>query len=328
MAYRAKSPGRLLDELAEQSGRYRAYRFYAVDNILDMRYVQGVFAALQQARTDYELFYEVKVNLTQEQIRTLYRGGVRSIQPGIESLSSHVLRLMRKGCTMLHNVRFLKWCAYYGITVFWSLIYGFPGETEHDYRQELEVLKRISHLEPPRTCSRISLERFAPYFFDRAGFPVRDLRPQASYGHIYPGHVDLDKIAYYFDYTMGDTTSDEVHAPTEAWVDEWQRRWESDRRDRLVYRRTPRAVLIDDRRGPGPGRLHTCPGPWALAYEFCSETMRTAAQVAEHLRAAPAGLGLSEGAIAAGLEDLCRKGLVLGEDGQYLSLALPVNPNW
>jgi ribosomal peptide maturation radical SAM protein 1 len=329
MAYRAKSPDRLLAELAELSRRHQACRFTAVDNILDLKYVREVFARLQEARTDYELFYEVKANLTREQIRGLYRAGVRVIQPGIESLSSHVLRLMRKGCTMLQNIRLLKWCAYYGITASWNLIWGFPGETEEDYRQELEVLQRLSHLQPPTNGpTRIGLDRFAPYFFDRARFPVEDVRPQASYGYIYPAHVDLEKLAYFFDYRMGQTTAEEAHRQTRACVDEWQRRWQSGRRDTLVYRRTPHAVLIDDRRGPGQGRLHTCRGPWALAYEFCSETMRTAAQVAEHLGAAPDGFGVSEETIAAALEDFCRKGLMLGEDGQYLSLALPVNPNW
>ena len=43
--------------------------------------------------------------------------GVRAIQPGIESLSTRILKLMRKGATRLINVRLLKWAAYYGMTV-------------------------------------------------------------------------------------------------------------------------------------------------------------------------------------------------------------------
>ena len=48
-------------------------------------------------------------------------------------LSTHVLKLMRKGTSMLQNLRLLKWCRYYGIEVAWNLIWGFPGETEEDY---------------------------------------------------------------------------------------------------------------------------------------------------------------------------------------------------
>jgi ribosomal peptide maturation radical SAM protein 1 len=328
MGYRAKSPERVFAELAELARRYRVHSFSAVDNILDMKYIKEVFASLEESKTDYEFFYEVKTNLTREQIRTLYRGGVRRLQPGIESLSSHVLQLMRKGATMLQNVRTLKWCRYYGITVDWNLIYGFPGETEDDYRQELEVLERLGHLQPPFGCYSIWLERFAPYYADRAGFPVRDVRPERSYWYVYPRHVDLEKIAYFFDYSMGETTPEEVHQPTQELVARWRQRWDSEQRPGLVYRRMPDAVLIYDHRGSGPGQLHTCRGPWAVVYELCGESMRTARQVAEHLHSGPAGLALSETLVTAGLEDLCAKGLMLGEDGQYLSLALPMNPNW
>jgi ribosomal peptide maturation radical SAM protein 1 len=328
MGYRAKSPERVFVELAELARRYRVHRFSAVDNILDMKYIKEVFASFEESKTDYEFFYEVKTNLTREQLRTLSRGGVRSLQPGIESLSSHVLQLMRKGATMLQNVRTLKWCRYYGITVNWNLIYGFPGETENDYRRELEVLHRLGHLQPPSGCFPIWLERFAPYFSDRASFPVRDVRPERSYRYVYPPHVDLEKIAYFFDYSMGETTAEEVHRPTQELVAQWWQQWDSDQRARLVYRRLPDAVLIDDHRGLGQGRLHSCPEPWATAYEFCGETMRTARQVAAQLHSGPAGLALSETLVTAGLEHLCAQGLMLGEDGQYLSLALPVNPNW
>src|SRR5688572_9702062 len=114
-------------------------------------------------------------------------------------MSTHVLQAMRKGATMLHNVWCLKWCAYYDIRVDWNLIWGFPGETEADYEKEREVLTAISHFDPPLGSSRIWLERFSPYYSDPS-FPVRNIRPEASYRYVYPDGVDLGKIAYFFDY--------------------------------------------------------------------------------------------------------------------------------
>ena len=69
-------------------------------------------------------------------------------------------------------------------------------------------------------------------------------------------------------------------------------------------------------------------GGTVLAYEFCSETMRTPAQVLGHLQGAGLGSDLCIELVAARLDNLCRQGLMVGEDGQYLSLALPANPNW
>ena len=68
--------------------------------------------------------------------------------------------------------------------------------------------------------------------------------------------------------------------------------------------------------------------PWALAYEFCGETMRTIRQVTEHLQALAPGPEVNESEVLDVLEDYCRNGMMLDEDGQYLSLALPINPSW
>ncbi|HEU5107509.1 MAG TPA: RiPP maturation radical SAM C-methyltransferase, partial [Micromonosporaceae bacterium] len=76
MRYRAKSPERLADELATQARRYRSFRFEAVDNILDTAYLSGLFPELAAAGTTYDIFYEIKANLSREQLKVLREGGV------------------------------------------------------------------------------------------------------------------------------------------------------------------------------------------------------------------------------------------------------------
>ena len=105
MRFRSKSPRRVLDELAQQARQYRSFLFEAVNNILDPRYLQSLFPVLVESETDYEFFYEVKANLGREQLKLMAQAGVTSLQPGIESLSSHVLGLMRKGVGAAQNVQ-------------------------------------------------------------------------------------------------------------------------------------------------------------------------------------------------------------------------------
>jgi ribosomal peptide maturation radical SAM protein 1 len=328
MGFRSKSPDIVLRELTHMVDRYGVTMFQATDNILDMKYVEALFAKIRETRTDYEFFYEVKSNLTQAQLRTLRQGGVRWIQPGIESFSTPVLRLMRKGCTMLQNVRLLKWAKYYRIRVGWNLLWGFPGEREEYYRAEYEILRLLGHLEPPNMCGRIWLERFSPIFFDRERFPALNLRPAESYGLVYPPGVDLAKIAYFYDGDLQDTAPEVVHEPTAQLVADWQRDWNSDRPSSLLYRRTLDALTIEDNRWNQPQGSHTLTGPLALAYEFCSETMRSARQIACHISAAGGDAAFDEEEVAATLDSLCRRGLMLVEDGGYFSLALPANRNW
>src|SRR3954451_17228322 len=117
MAFRGKSPNYVLEELGRAAKRYGIRRFSAVDNILEMSYLKTFLPKLIEEGAGYDLFYEIKANLTPEQIKLLSEAGVRSVQPGIESLNSHVLDLMSKGITGIRNVNTLRWMRYYGIFV-------------------------------------------------------------------------------------------------------------------------------------------------------------------------------------------------------------------
>jgi ribosomal peptide maturation radical SAM protein 1 len=326
MAYRSKSPERVHSELRRQSARYQIANFEAVDNILDMRYLEQLCKPLIEERVDYQLYYEVKSNLKQAQLRTLSQAGVRIIQPGIESLSTHILKLMRKGATMLQNVRVLKWSHYYGITVAWNLLTGFPGETVQDYEEQARLIPKLVHLPPPVGGGPIWMERFSPYFMDPS-FPVKNLEPWQAYRFVYPeDSVDLHKIAYFFDYTMGDVVPDEQLAGIKRARQEWCDRWMGPQRPVLVYQRTPDWIQVVDRRDPETPKVNAFHGVEAAVYDFCSDSEHSASKTAKALLEDGLDVGTNE--VQAALDQFCELDLMLEEDGSYLSLALPVNGNW
>ena len=129
------------------STAYGVKRVSCVDNILDLRLAPILFPALQRSGLDLELFYEVKANLRQDQLAMMRAGGVKSVQPGIESFSNQVLRLMEKGCTGLQNIQLLRWCEEAGIMAAWNLLSGFPGEDPDEYRTA-ELLPLLTHCSP------------------------------------------------------------------------------------------------------------------------------------------------------------------------------------
>jgi hypothetical protein len=126
---------------------------------------------------------------------------------------------------------------------------------------------------------------------------------------------------------MPDTLPAEIHKVTFDWTEEWYRRWSSDRPDQLFYFRTEDGLVIEDSRGLERPQHHILSGPWAEAYDFCSDTMRTTREVSEHLSASPSIMWSSGFPVTAALQEFCRMGLMLSEDGHYLSLALPVRQN-
>jgi ribosomal peptide maturation radical SAM protein 1 len=328
MGFRSKSTERLLRELSALAERHEITSFMAVDNILDHKYFDTTLKDISERRIDFNFFYEIKANIGRKQVQQLFNSGVRRVQPGIESMSSHVLQLMNKGVTMLQNLACMKWCRYYGIGVNWNLLWGFPGETEGDYHAQFDLMKSIMHLEPPVGGGRIWLERFSPNFENRAIFPLTAMRPEASYAHCYPPHVDLMKLAYFFDYEVSGTMSPDQVQPILDQIEVWRTAWAGDTPPSLTYRRLPESILIDVVRGPDDKGCFHITGANADLYHQCSEMPRSVSQLRSFLAELRPDEDHDEADIREALELFCHARLMAGENDRYFALALPLNPNW
>jgi ribosomal peptide maturation radical SAM protein 1 len=327
IAYRSKSPERVLAGLQHLADRYQVLDFNATDAILDMRYIDGLCRPLSEDRRDYRLFYEVKANLTRSQLKAMRSAGFRMIQPGIESLSTHVLGLMRKGTTKLLNIRLLKWAHYYGLEVGWNVLMGFPGETPADYALQERLIPLLWHLPPPHGVGPVRLDRFSPYFEDPS-FPVQNIEPVPGYHFIYPPvGIDLRKIAYFFRCDMQGVVPVSEREPLIAAARDWQERWERSPQPSLLYQRGPSWLQILDWRDPAKPRTLALHAEEADAYEFCGDTDHSAAGVAEHLRSSY-GVEAEGAEVTAMLRRMCELEVMVEENGRFLSLALPANRNW
>ncbi|TCO62747.1 ribosomal peptide maturation radical SAM protein 1 [Actinocrispum wychmicini] len=321
MRFRAKSPSRVLAEFATQSRRYRTFRFEAVDNILDVRYLTEVFPVIATEHHDYQFFYELKANLTRAQVRTLARGGVVQVQPGIESLSSHVLRLMDKGVRAAQNVNLLRWARYYGIGVSWNILWGFPGETEYDYTAQAAAVPHLVHLQPPAGADRVWLERFSPMFSQPDKFPLGPRHPDRSYRMIYPSTVDISRVAYFYDHSPDNALPDSVYATLAKAVDEWAHAWQGATPPSLTYRTSPGYLEIYDARHPERTGTYTFRDTLADIYLACVDRPTTARAVHGKLQ-----LRHPVEAVQEAFHQFADRGLMFLDGDLALSLALPRTP--
>ncbi|HEY0006064.1 MAG TPA: RiPP maturation radical SAM C-methyltransferase [Pyrinomonadaceae bacterium] len=199
MAFRSKSAERALDELVYLTGRHPGCNVNVVDNILDMKYFKTLVKMLAEGDYNFSLFYEVKSNLRKEQLRLLREAGVTTIQPGIESLSDNILRIMRKGVTALQNIQLLKWCSELNIKAVYNIIWGFPGESPDDYKKMLELIPAITHLRPPVGAGTIRIDRFSPNFNSHKELGFTQLTPFPAYRYVYPlDPKAVHNLAYFF----------------------------------------------------------------------------------------------------------------------------------
>jgi len=323
MTYRRKSVDRVMSELTELARRHEVLKFSATDNIMDHASMEELCQRLASSGSDFDIFYEVKANLSKQQIDQLRAAGIRFIQPGIESLSTHVLSLMRKGSTTLVNIRLLKWAAQAEMDVAWNVLMGFPGETIDDYRCQADLMGSLHHLQPPGACGGLWLERFSPYF-EQPELGFTNPRPISAYRMVYPlADMDIDGLAYFFDYDVHGVVSHGDRDVLVQAVRTWQTRYANKGGQRPLLRafRGPGWLRIMDTRS---GRLEktTLRGADAALLSAIDETFHNARALERILANTDTPMTAAE--ITERLDALVAQRFVVHDDGYYLSIVLPI----
>lgn len=247
MAFRSKSPERAYAELTELAAKYPGRSIEVVDNILDLSYFRTLLPRLAEDGPAVDLFWEVKANLTEPQLRLLKAAGVRRIQPGIESLSDDGLALMRKGVSALQNLQLLKLCAELGMDASWNILVGFPGEDPSEVLRVAELMPLLHHLKPPTFVGRIRLDRFSPNFSEALERGLVNIQAYPSYGFIHDlPQEQLDRLAYYFtfDYALDQNLSSYLPILEDAWA-RWKEAFPGPRL--VMVDHEDRVTVIDNR---------------------------------------------------------------------------------
>ena len=254
MAFRSRSPDRVIDELRALTAKYRPASVMMADNIMPHTYFSTVVPRLATELPGQNIFYEQKANLPRERLVLLKRAGIHSIQPGIESLSSELLTLMRKGTTARQNVALLRDARGVQITLAYGLLWGFPGDRPDWYKETLAILPLIHHLQPPAAFAPLGIDRFSPYFDQAEQFGIRDMSPYPGYRDFLPAGAEVEKVAYHFTGAFGCAA---VEAPdlmrtVNQAVGAWQASWTGRQPPELRIRKYAGVFCLVDTRGlPG-----------------------------------------------------------------------------
>ncbi len=328
MKFRAKSPEQVAREMAHLSSRYDTARFRLVDNIIDLKYIENLFGRFATDHCDLDVFIETKSNLQKAQIRTLAAGGVKCMQPGLESLSLNQLQAMDKGVTPMQNIICLKWSAYYRIAVSWNILLGFPGETNGDYRRQIDLIPSLFHLHPPEATGKFWLQRFSPYYTKPHEYGIRITGPWAAYEYVYDARqVDVKKIAYDFEYELDNWNVDQqIYQELVDLVQEWQGLAGSNDRPFLYYSKAMDYVTVYDGRNPTSPVRQRYNWPAAGIIEACNEAAKSVEQIRALLANRPERGATTDGDIDRALDTLTAARILYEERGKYFTLAVPENP--
>jgi ribosomal peptide maturation radical SAM protein 1 len=288
---------------------------------MDVSYFDEMLPRMAAAGWDLRFHFEVKANLRPEQVARLAAAGVRDLQPGIESLSSRVLKIMDKGATGAINVRLLRECEEHGVSAAWNYLYGFPGEEPADYTAIIDQIPALSHLQPPNGVTEIALNRFSP-FFERPELGFGRRVPAEHYGFVYDlPTTELEDLVYIFDTEPRGISGTATEQLLTAAIDQWERCYSA---SRLILRDAgAEGLTIIDDRVLWPARIHRLTGWAADAFRELGRG-RSAAALRRVL--ADRGHDVPPDRLLGWLGEQVAAGLLFTDDGMFLALATTAVP--
>jgi len=322
LKFRRKNPRRAEAEIKTLTAKYHVDRVILTDSILDMSFFKTLLPSLAAWGGLEELFLEARSNLNCEQVGLLKSAGVSMFQPGIESLDSEILSYMRKGTTLLQNIRFLKCAREYGIYPTWNLLYGFPGENPQAYSRMTSLIPSIVHLSPPMDVSPVLVVRFSPLFEQAREWGMSNVRAHKGYQSIYPFESeDLNSIASFFDFVHDGKERIPIYIePLKQQVRTWKHEWEQQPPSLTAVEKPGNKIELQDDRPYSREPRVELSGTVAAAYAACHDT-RSFEEITAYIRTQKIEDHLDEGVLRRELDDLIARGLMLRERDVYLSLA-------
>lgn len=294
-AYRVKSPDKVVEELRRLLAASPRRDVLMLDNIMPHEYFRSLVPRLAaELPSGTKIFYEQKSNITLEKMLALRAAGIDQIQPGIESLSTHILELMRKGVKARQNIATLRFARIAGVGITWNFIVNLPGDLREDYVQMLALMPLVRHLDPPIDIATLLLLRGSPYLNDPDAYGIRNPTPLAGYVAVLPKQADAAGVSYCFEaeYESGGRDSPDLIAAMWRELERWQAAWRRPPADRPRLHVTPapsgRWFLADQRGLAGApilsrldedrarlvlygGRARTGWADWAIARRYCVE---------------------------------------------------------
>jgi ribosomal peptide maturation radical SAM protein 1 len=324
LTYRTKPLEQVAHEFRTLSKKHRQLNFMIVDPGIRAKFMAKLMQSLKQEGLDFKVWCQSRVEFKKEEMEAMARSGVDTIFMGIESLSTPVLELMRKGHTALEAIQVLKWGLEYGIIITWNMIYRFPGEKPGYYEQMADLMKSLTHLHPPFQLIPMDLCRGSVYFDEAEQYGIELLAPNPMEDPIYHLAQEIDNRIKFQDLAgkLKGKYAQTPQAPIDKCreiLDQWNRD-HTINYGRLWYRRGKDFLDIFDYRTNVTRQVYTLEKTEGKIYLACNSPA-SAGEVWQGLEPGEKSeLRIDD--VKEFLDQLVENRLACKEDGLYLSLAV------
>jgi len=321
--YRFKKAAQMIAEVTALSNQHGCLDFTFTDNMIPPQESLEFFSETAKLPSDFSFFAEIRVPGDKKSINDVFslyrRGGLSTVQVGIESLSNTLLKRMRKGVSVIENIAAMRAAQEHFLALEGNLIIQFPGSTEEEVGETLENLDFVFSYAPLSIAS-FFLGHESPVFTSPEQYGIRAIVDHSNNAKLFPREV-LKKLKLIVKDYRGDRTYQrKLWRPVFHKIKAWQEYHEKRKANALhkpllYYRDSGRFLLIRQELIDGTVLNHRLQGTSRQIYLFCTQ-IRTGLELTEKFPA------FSQEQIFSFLADLMKKRLVFSDKNRHLSLAI------
>lgn len=319
--YRFKDCDRMLAETLHLAKTYECLHFTFTDNALPPKEADRFFKKLSAKEIDFDFFAEIRGITKPEQLHLYSQAGLKTVQVGIEALSTSLLAKMAKGTTTIDNIAVMKMCSASAIRMEGNLITDFPATTDEEIAETLENLDVVLpylplqaatfflgygspiHAGATNPAKDFSVHKVIPHAKNRLLFPKDYLQSMTMLINSYKGDKKLQHKRW-----------QPVRRKIRAWHD-FHKRSTNNRQHPLHYRDGSTFLIIRQERVSGTPLLHRLRGASRKIYLSCDRPIT----IHSLLEKFPE---ITEQALRKFIDEMCMKRLMFQENEQILSLAV------
>ena len=219
--YRFKPAEKMAAEVVALAGRHKVLDFVFTDNALPPKEAVAFFETMGHSGRDFRFFAEIRADYRGRAMEISRKGGLTSVQVGIEAMSNSLLAKMVKGVTVMDNLAVMKDALANGVVLDGNLIVEFPGSSSEEVA---ETLANLDFAFPfhPLTTAAFFLGHGSPV--DEApkkyGIRARTMHHQAA--RLFPAKIGAELALLIKGFRGDRAVQRTLWAPVASKVKKWQ----------------------------------------------------------------------------------------------------------
>jgi hypothetical protein len=275
---------------------------------------------MTEAKCDYDFFAEIRVITDGDKLAAYRRGGLSSVQVGIEALSTSLLARMEKGTTAMDNIGAMKQSRGCHMRLDGNLITEFPGSSSEEVTETLQNLDFVLPF-TPLTAASFFLGEGSPICNEPKKFGISALLQHPKNRRLFPREVLAGMNMLIKEYRGDRTLQRRLWEPVRRKISQWQTFHTG--RDihgipPLSYRDGGSFLIIRQEQINGPCLHHRLRGTSRAIYLYC-QTIREQKELAQQFPT------IQPQALNDFLLELSAKRILFQEGSRFLALAIPAS---